>query len=110
MDKQLLEELNRNREIMGLNHLIFEQSDFVMGIEREKECPCMDDNGIPDGTTAPVCCNDDITESNFPTTSVCPVWIFSKVWVCLTCSSPVNSAIIPFLIFYSSIFFFNMFC
>lgn len=58
MDKQLLEELNRNREIMGLNHLIFEQSDFVLGIEREKECPCMDDNGIPDGTTAPVCCNE----------------------------------------------------
>ena len=58
MDKKLLEELNRNREIMGLNHLIFEQkeSDFVMGIEREKECPCIDDNGMPDGTTAPACC------------------------------------------------------
>jgi len=59
MKKQLLEELNRNREIMGLTPLLLEQeSNDVMGISREKECPCMDDSGKPDGTTSPGCCED----------------------------------------------------
>ena len=64
MEKQLLEEINRTREIMGLNPLITEQlfsnrqqkkkeSDAVKGTERQKECPCND------GTTSPWCCSEE---------------------------------------------------
>ena len=49
MEKNILSELNRNREIMGLTPLLEQESNDVMGISREKECPCMDDDGALDG-------------------------------------------------------------
>lgn len=58
MEKQLLEEINRTREIMGLNQLLIEQgtrgkeSDAVKGTEKQKTCPCND------GTSSPWCCGD----------------------------------------------------
>ena len=59
LEKSLLTELNRNREIMGLTPLLLEQeSDDVMGISREEECPCMDNEGVLDGTTSPACCEE----------------------------------------------------
>ena len=69
MEKYLLEEINRTREIMGLDPLLIEQSTRtketgdVLGVEREKECPCINDDGTPDGTTSPGCC-DEWTEED----------------------------------------------
>tara|TARA_R110001599_G_scaffold19116_7_gene73701 strand:- start:393 stop:2222 length:1830 start_codon:yes stop_codon:yes gene_type:complete len=63
LKKDLLTELNRNREIMGLTPLLEQESDDVMSISREKECPCLDDSGKPDGTTSPGCC-DEWTEQD----------------------------------------------
>ena len=63
MEKNILSELNRNREIMGLTPLLEQESNDVMGISREEECPCLDDSGKPDGTTSPGCC-DEWTEQD----------------------------------------------
>jgi len=63
LKKDLLTELNRNREIMGLTPLLEQESDNVMSISREEECPCLDDSGKPDGTTSPGCC-DEWTEQD----------------------------------------------
>ena len=64
MKKEVLNEINRTREIMGLNSLLIEQgtrgkeTGDVLGVEREKECPCLNDDGTPDGTTSPGCCEE----------------------------------------------------
>lgn len=65
MHKHILIEINRTREIMGLKPLLVEQSsrkpeaDDIIGLNpREEECPCLDDNGNPDGSTSPDCCKE----------------------------------------------------